>query len=137
MTEQMAHGLLSLRRFSVSNEYTDAFDIYPVEMQEAIAKKRGKTLEEYLAERQAFQNMASDEVHTMMKNSEFPADWSEERKARHKSKFSSPSTSIVTNEDGSRTVYQAPSNDDPEGKWEIYTLEEKTDAQQFEELFGD
>jgi hypothetical protein len=100
------------------------FEELSIEHQEMFAEAKGMTLEEYKA------YIANPPKIDM-------SGWTEEHRANAIAKFTTPSTSIVTHKDGSRTVYQAPSSDDQEGKWEIYKLEEKTDAQQFEELFGD
>jgi hypothetical protein len=102
------------------------FEDMSIEHQEMIAKHRGITVSEIRAGNLKRQNQTSQDSFAMMaENNEFPDDWSEERKANYLLKFSTPSTSIVTHSDGSRTAYQAPSSDDKNGEWDIYPLDKK------------
>jgi hypothetical protein len=98
------------------------FEDRPIEHQEMIAESRGMTLAEYK------DRLATPPPMDMSK-------WSEEQKANAIAKFTTPSTSIVTHADGSRTAYQAPSSDDPNGEWAIYSLDNEPDATRFEEMF--
>lgn len=102
------------------------FEDMPAEHQEMIANASGMTLSEYKKELERIKNQTSEDSFAMMaENNEFPDDWLEERKANYLLKFSTPSTSIVTHADGSRTAYQAPSSDDQNGEWDIYPLDKQ------------
>jgi hypothetical protein len=98
------------------------FEDMSIEHQEMIAESMGMTLKKYKA------RLANPPPIDTSK-------WSEEHRQNAIAKFTTPSTSIVTHADGSKTVYQAPSNDDQNGEWDIYSLDKKTDPKSFEEMF--
>lgn len=107
-----------------------------IEAQEMTAEMYGMTLDDYKALLETRATETIEEFYSRT-SKEKPDDMTDEMLAESIKKFTAPFTSHVVNDDGSITVYRAPVDGNDENEWDIYTIEEKTDAQRFEELFGD